>query len=131
MKIDRLKLKAAIKAHEANPTDAHYDYTIEKLPTGGTRVKFDYSKRIVGLIVIPRPNGVFNRFEYYASRATTLYCIAAHSRGRLHMTKLRVPLNDASGRTEVIPFTMEMQERLIGELWKEFEAEAPSEKIAV
>lgn len=61
-------------------------------------------------------------WTWCAGWRTTLYCIASHARGHLHMTKKRIPCCDCFGGLIDVPFTMADQEALIGDRWKQFAA---------
>jgi hypothetical protein len=73
-----------------------------------------------GSVTFPTPNGVGKTWEWDAQVETTLYALVSFFHGKLHMTKKRIPRCDASGGTEIVVFTREMQEQLVGDLWKDF-----------
>lgn len=60
------------------------------------------------------------------ARATLLYCIAAHARGRLHFTKC-LRSHARLGLPTLESLTVADQERFIGERWAEF---SPAGKAA-
>lgn len=73
-----------------------------------------------GSVTFPTPNGVCKTWEWDAQVATVAHAIMSFLHGKLHMTKKRIPLCDASGKTEIVPFTKDMQGQLVGDLWKDF-----------
>ena len=58
-----------------------------------------------------------------AERATLLYSLMAHSRGKQHIQKEWVPTYLADGSQKLVTRTLEDQEKLVAGVLKEFEAE--------
>lgn len=110
MKIDRSKLKAAIKEVESTGRQSAWTWKEQSAAKMGF-VKF---------ITETRPGG----WTFTASDAQLLYAMAAHARGKLSIQKMWIPLGGAGGR-ELKPFTMEMQAALIGEGLKFFARPEP------
>lgn len=104
MKLDRTKLKAAIKQAESSTSNR---WTWEQRKA----LKCGYVK-------------FHARWTWTASECQILYAIAAQGRGRLSIKKVWVPLCDSTGGRQLIEFTQEMQAELIGDAWKEFERPA-------
>lgn len=110
MKIDRKKLKAAIKEVESTGRQSTWAWKEQSAAKMGF-VKF---------FTDTRPEG----WTFKATDAQLLYAIAAHARGKLSIQKMWIPLGGAGGR-ELKPFTMEMQAELIGEGMKFFARPEP------
>ena len=98
-KLDWAKLKAAIKGAESTGKDHWTPTQMKELKCG--QLTGPYGAR-----------WVWDR--------TVLYAIASYARGKLHMTKRWFPRYDSYGGRELVPITMEMQTKLIGDAWKEF-----------
>lgn len=104
MRLDRTKLKAAIKQAET---------------TGAARWTWEQRKTLkAGYVKIPRDG---SPWLFTASERQILYAISAHSRGRLSMKKMWIPRGGADGGRMLAEFTLEMQAEMIGDAWKEFE----------
>jgi hypothetical protein len=73
-----------------------------------------------GSVTFPTPKGVGKHWTWEALTETTVYSLVSFLHGKQHLTRKRIPLCDASGGTEVVPFTKEMQDALVGDLWKDF-----------
>ena len=120
MKIDRSKLKAAIKEVEATGRQSVWTWKEQ------SAAKMGFAK----FFTETRPEG----WTFKATDAQLLYAMAAHARGKLSIQKMWIPLGGAGGR-ELKPFTMEMQAELIGEGMKFFARPepvvAPEAQVAV
>jgi len=101
MKIDRMKLKAAIKEVESTGRQSVWTWKEQSAAKMGF-VKF---------FTDTRPEG----WTFKATDAQLLYAIAAHARGKLSIQKMWIPLGGMVTGRELKPFTMEMQAELIGE----------------
>lgn len=112
MKIDRKKLKLAIK--EAESGKGRWTWKQRQELNCGM-LKFN----------IP-PEGFGCTWPLMLSDRQVLYAIAAQARGALSMQKKWIPLCDASGGRKLVEFTKEMQTTLIGSAWKEFKLEEAS-----
>ena len=98
MFVDRIRLKAEIRSIE---------------PT------IRAQKRLIRTSPVPWAENLARPLFILKARATLLYAIAAHSRGRLHLRKcLRSHARLGLPRMEV--FTLDDQERFIGDRWSEF-----------
>ena len=111
-KIDWTKLKQTIHATEEG-----------RVGPKGTVTEYcpDWKKRReqnFGDLTFQMKGG--GKYTWTAGHRTILYAIVSHLHGKLHMTEKEIPLGDASGGTEKVPFTMEMQAKLIGDEWKQF-----------
>jgi hypothetical protein len=98
MFVDRIRLKAEIRAIE---------------PT------IRAQKRLIRTSPVPWTTNLARPLLVLKARATLLYAITAHGRGRLHLRKcgrshahLGLPTTEA--------FTLADQERFIGDRWSEF-----------
>lgn len=111
MKIDRVKLKAAIKKAENCEAGSH------TWPGIGYPLLFTHQARNelkCGLVKFPYSYG------FMASERQLLYAIAAQARGVLAMKKLWIPTMHADGGEKLMDFTQEMQNQLIGDAMKLF-----------
>jgi hypothetical protein len=106
MRIDRKKLKAAIKEVESTGRQSVWTWKEQSAAKMGF-VKF---------FTATRPEG----WTFNATDAQLLYAIAAHARGKLSIQKMWIPLGGTVTGLELMPFTMEMQTALIGEGMKFF-----------
>jgi len=123
MRIDRTKLKAAIKKAEASEAGS-WTFPSNPYPLLLTQDKRKSLKcGYVKFFTKSRPN---LGWTFTASECQILYAIAAQARGHLSIQKKWVPLLDATGGRELVEFTLEMQKELIGDAWKEFTREEPT-----
>jgi hypothetical protein len=106
MKLDRTKLKAAIKQAESSTTKRWTWEQRKTLRCGHVKIS--------------------PRWTWTASECQILYAIAAQARGRLSIQKKWAPLCDSTGGRQLVEFTQEMQAELIGDAWKEFTREEPT-----
>ena len=125
MRIDRAKLKAAIKKAEAFEAGS-WTFPSNPYPLLLTQEKRKSLK--CGYVKFHRPidaerlkTGAGNHWHLWAaSECQVLYALMAHSRNRLAMKKMWIPRGDTSGELDSVEFTKEMQKELVGDAWKEF-----------
>ncbi len=121
MKIDRSKLKAAIKEVESTGRQSAWTWKEQSAAKMGF-VKF---------FTATRPEG----WTFRATDAQLLYAMAAHARGKLSIQKMWIPLGGLVTGRELKPFTIEMQAELLGEGMKFFARPepvvAPEAQVAV
>lgn len=126
MKFDRKKLKAAIKEAESSIDGS------ELYPSNRYPLLFTLGKRkeltcgCVKFLLLGNTAPV----PWIASERQILYAIAAKIRGKLTMKKKWVPRCDATGGRELVGFTQEMQNQLIGDAWKEFVLPEPIQPVS-
>lgn len=61
------------------------------------------------------------KLRFSTQRATQLYALRAHSRGRLHIKKEWIPTCDAWGELKLVERDMEWQTKLIAPILKDFQ----------
>lgn len=87
-------------------------------------------KRLVRTTPVPWETNLVRPLLVLKARATLLYAIAAHARGRLHLSRC-ARRHAHLGLPRMEAFTLADQERFIGDRWSEFApAGAPSQPAA-
>lgn len=107
----------AVKEFRLSYLDAKHDW------------RWWYAKRQsakCGSVTFQTPNGVSKTWVWEAQTETIMHAFMSFLHGKQHMTKKRIPLCDASGGTEIVPVTAEMQAQLVGELWMQFLLSEPA-----
>lgn len=117
MKLDRQKLKEAIKKAESS------EFGSDLYPGNAYPLLFTLGKRKelkCGRVKLPIPD-TSRTHTWAATERQILYAIAAQARGHLSVQKKWVPRGDSTGGRVLVPFTKEMQLELIGDAMKLFE----------